>query len=112
MPLAAAVIIHLSDTGAVPAVIGNESGCPESIRDMSGSGPLAPIFKGVWQSLQPPTVTRYLPRSTRAWVAAADAPPVHAAVPRVATNAPAATLPQTMFLVMMVLRQPSRDGSK
>ena len=30
---------------------------------MSGSGPAAPIFHGVWQSLQPATVTRYLPRA-------------------------------------------------
>ena len=30
---------------------------------MSGSGPLAPIFQGVWQSLQPMVVTRYFPRS-------------------------------------------------
>src|SRR5688572_25482684 len=43
------------------------SGCPESIRDMSGSGtPLAPIFHGVWQSLQPPMVTRYWPRAMSA----------------------------------------------
>ena len=26
---------------------------------MSGSGPFGPIFSGVWQSLQPPMVTRY-----------------------------------------------------
>src|SRR6478672_5465977 len=45
------------------------SGWPESMRLMSGSGPLGPIFNGVWQSLQTITVTRYLPRST--WVAAA-----------------------------------------
>ena len=31
---------------------------------MSGSGPLSPIFHGVWQSLQPAIVTRYLPRAT------------------------------------------------
>ena len=34
------------------------------MRVMSGSGPFGPIFNGVWQSLQPPAVTRYLPRST------------------------------------------------
>src|SRR5262245_21226015 len=39
------------------------SGCPDSMRDMSGSGPLGPIFNGVWQSLHPPTVTRYAPRA-------------------------------------------------
>src|SRR5262245_58953987 len=39
---------------------------------MSGSGPLGPSFLGVWQSLQPSVVTRYLPRSSgaRAVVAA------------------------------------------
>src|SRR5688572_30635930 len=31
---------------------------------MSGSGPVGPIFHGVWQSLHPATVTRYLPRAT------------------------------------------------
>src|SRR5512146_751684 len=39
------------------------AGCPESIRVMSGAGPLAPIVHGVWQSLQPMAVTRYLPRA-------------------------------------------------
>src|SRR5262245_9142485 len=28
-------------------------GCPESMRDVSGSGPFGPILNGVWQSLQP-----------------------------------------------------------
>src|SRR5262249_33954223 len=41
------------------------SGCPERNRDMSGSGPLGPILSGVWQSLHPIIVIRYLPRSTR-----------------------------------------------
>ena len=31
---------------------------------MSGPGPFGPIFSGVWQSLQPPMVTRYFPRAT------------------------------------------------
>ena len=31
------------------------AGCPESMRVMSGSGPFAPTFHGVWQSLQPPS---------------------------------------------------------
>jgi hypothetical protein len=31
---------------------------------MSGSGPFGPSFHGVWQSLHPMIVTRYLPRST------------------------------------------------
>src|SRR5205823_5471074 len=39
------------------------SGCPLSIRDVSGSGPFGPIFNGVWQSLQLPIVTRYSPRA-------------------------------------------------
>src|SRR4030095_15798869 len=38
-------------------------GCPDSMRVISGSGPFGPPLKGVWQSLQPPIVTRYLPRS-------------------------------------------------
>src|SRR5512140_2958584 len=41
------------------------SGCPESMRVISGSGPFGPIFRGVWQSLQPTIVTRYFPRSAR-----------------------------------------------
>jgi hypothetical protein len=41
------------------------SGCPESIRDISGTGPLSVILSGVWQSLQPPKVTRYFPRAIR-----------------------------------------------
>ena len=40
------------------------SGCPDSIRVISGSGPFSPIFQGVWQSLQPEVVTRYLPRAS------------------------------------------------
>ena len=34
------------------------SGCPDSMRDMSGSGPCSPILNGVWQSLQPAVETR------------------------------------------------------
>src|SRR5215470_19589376 len=41
------------------------SGWPESIFDMSGSGPFGPILNGVWQSLHTMTVTRYFPRSMR-----------------------------------------------
>ena len=41
-------------------------GCPVSARDMSCSGPLGPIFHGVWQSWQPMVRTRYAPRSMRA----------------------------------------------
>src|SRR5688572_13593077 len=40
------------------------SGWPDSMRLMSGSGPAAPIFHGVWQSLQTEVITRYLPRAT------------------------------------------------
>ena len=40
------------------------SGWPDSMRLMSGSGPFGPISHGVWQSLQPATVTRYLPRAS------------------------------------------------
>src|SRR3954454_19466767 len=38
--------------------IANCSGWPLRSRVRSGSGPFGPIFNGVWQSLQPPTVTR------------------------------------------------------
>src|SRR5262245_8259459 len=37
-------------------------GCPLSMRLVSGSGPLAPIFIGVWQSLHPMILERYRPR--------------------------------------------------
>ncbi len=40
------------------------AGWPESMSDISGSGPCGPIFHGVWQSLQPMAVTRYLPCAT------------------------------------------------
>src|SRR4029450_7667490 len=39
------------------------SGCPESMRLMSGSGPAGPTCHGVWQSLQALVVTKYLPRA-------------------------------------------------
>src|SRR5688572_10865136 len=39
---------------------------------MSGSGPFGPIVNGVWQSLHPMTVTRYLPRATEAADACGD----------------------------------------
>src|SRR4030095_122233 len=84
VPLAAIVISHAADGAAVPPVIGNDSGCPDSIRAMSGSGPFGPILSGVWQSLQPPIVTRYLPRSTWARAALASLSPagfMHATAP-------------------------------
>src|SRR5690242_13090920 len=59
------------------------SGWPDSIRVMSFSGPFGPIFHGVWQSLQPRMVTRYLPRSTGEFAAGA----LGSADPRTATNA-------------------------
>ena len=34
------------------------------MRLISGSGPAGPSFHGVWQSLHPATVTRYLPRAS------------------------------------------------
>jgi hypothetical protein len=40
------------------------SGWPETMRLMLGLGPPGPIFKGVWQSLQPAIATSYLPRAT------------------------------------------------
>src|SRR6476661_2289417 len=46
-------------------------GCPESMSDMSGSGPSGPILWGVWQSWQPLMSTRYLPRATMAALAPA-----------------------------------------
>src|SRR5215467_10717953 len=72
VPLAAIVISHAADGAAAPPAIGNDSGWPDSIRPMSGAGPFGPIFNGVWQSLQPPMVTRYPPRATRAPVAPAS----------------------------------------
>src|SRR5512145_2247562 len=51
--------------GAGGVGITRSAGCPLSIRVMSGSGPFGPSLIGVWQSLQRPNVTRYLPRATR-----------------------------------------------
>ena len=39
------------------------SGWPDSIRDMSASGPFGVMVFGVWQSWQPPPMTSILPRS-------------------------------------------------
>src|SRR5262249_2124187 len=55
------------------------AGWPERKRVMSGSGPFSPIFQGVWQSLQPPPVTRYFPRGTGGFAAFAAGFPVAAA---------------------------------
>src|SRR5689334_11900934 len=64
-----ATMFHGALTGG-GAGICSVSGWPESIRDMSGSGPFGPIFQGVWQSLHPPIVTRYWPRAIVAAFAA------------------------------------------
>src|SRR5262245_44178207 len=41
------------------------------MRVMSGSGsPFAPIFHGVWQSLQPDVLTMYSPRCAGVWTGA------------------------------------------
>src|SRR5215813_13591037 len=54
---------------------GAVSGWPESKRFASGSGtPPGPAIFGVWQSLHPPRVTKYLPRSTEAWFSGAFRP--------------------------------------
>src|SRR6185503_20656366 len=53
---------HLSDSIRAGLSMGNCCGWPERERLMSGSGPFGPIIQGVWQSLQPPIVTRYSPR--------------------------------------------------
>src|SRR5690349_9759655 len=66
---AKAVLVAAVDTIHGPAGFGgggnwSAAGWPESMRVMSGSGPLGPITHGVWQSLQPEVVTMYLPRAT------------------------------------------------
>src|SRR5215471_15881099 len=70
-----AIVPHLSGPITPFGTGGSLSidGLPESSLDMSGSGPFGPNFFGVWQSLQPPTVVRYLPRSTGDWAGAAAA---------------------------------------
>ena len=50
--------------------ISRPSGCPDSRRSTSGSGPCGPGFGGVWQSWQPPIRARYAPRSIMASTAA------------------------------------------
>jgi hypothetical protein len=50
-----------------------DAGCPESMRVMSGFGPSEVMMRGVWQSLQPVVVTKYLPRSTMFAAVAAGA---------------------------------------
>src|ERR1051325_3755721 len=48
-----------------------DSGWPDRNRAISGSGPFAPIFIGVWQSLHAMMCTRDLPRA--AWASPARA---------------------------------------
>jgi hypothetical protein len=56
------------------------SGCPDNMRSMSRTGPVAVILKGVWQSWQPPKFTRYLPRSIFAAALVSFPPPFGPAV--------------------------------
>src|SRR5262245_56351225 len=42
-------------------------GWPDRARDMSGSGPLGPIFIGVWHAWQSWLSTSRLPRATGSW---------------------------------------------
>src|SRR4051812_30704164 len=57
--------IHGPAPNVAGVATGMVSGCPDNLRDMSGSGPFAPIFSGVWQSWHPAALTRYSPRLTR-----------------------------------------------
>src|SRR5688572_7979056 len=76
--VAAAATIH-GPAGCGGAGNSIFSGWPESMRLMSGSGPLGPTFHGVWQSLHPEVVTRYLPRAALSAGATVLAPPPSAA---------------------------------
>ena len=55
--------IHGPAASAGGGGITTSCGWPVRARVMSISGPLGPIFHGVWQSLQPIVFTRYAPRS-------------------------------------------------
>src|SRR5438105_2059333 len=70
-----ATVPHLSGPMTPFGTVGSLSldGLPDSSLVISGSGPFGPNFFGVWQSLQPPTVVKYLPRSTGDWAGAAAA---------------------------------------
>src|SRR5215467_3910515 len=56
----------MSCAPTVPLGSGAPSGCPESMRDISGTGMFSSLLKvhGVWQSLQPPILVKYSPRFT------------------------------------------------
>src|SRR5262245_63499783 len=72
------------------------SGWPDSMRDMSGSGPPGPIFHGVWQSWQPDVFTRYSPRFTRS--TAGEAAWAHAMAPARINTGP---VPQTILVIVL-----------
>src|SRR5689334_2323180 len=69
------------------------------MRVISGSGPLGPSLKGVWQSLQPPIVTRYLPRATLSGFRARPS-----AAPRVVHDAAARPRTATITIVFTLFR--------
>src|SRR6478672_2351546 len=95
--VAAVAITHPSGSSAGGGTL-KFSGWPESIRDMSGSGPCGPIFHGVWQSLQPMILTRYAPRVTRS----ADEVLVDDALNAAAARAARTSTPnQTRFIFFM-----------
>jgi hypothetical protein len=63
-----AVFVRVPDHAQGPEGGGGGGSCmpegwPEKSRATSGSGPFAPIFIGVWQSLHDMIATRYLPRA-------------------------------------------------
>src|SRR4051812_44071675 len=90
---------HVPDNagGGVSVIV---SGWPESIRDMSGSGPLTPIFSGVWQSWQPVVLTMYSPRMRRVVSAVALRCPTNT---EAAISAIVGMVPQMMFRRVVLL---------
>src|ERR1051326_7971672 len=75
----------------------SDSGCPDSRRETSGSGPFGPIFFGVWQSPQPMLWTRYRPRSTAVVVRSLAFVCAHPEAPNdVSAIAPAMMIPLCM----------------
>src|SRR6185295_19858769 len=59
-------IAHFPGATSALSIGGNgaPAGCPDKRRVVSSTGPMAVKILGEWQSLQPPIVTRYLPRTT------------------------------------------------
>src|SRR5215217_9375074 len=101
-----AVVVAIPDTTQGP--LGGGGGgrvmlawWPDRRSDMSGSGPLAPIFVGVWQSSQPMAFTRYLPRATEPPAGAAD-PVAFAAGGAAAWPPPAAWPPAAPWAAIRV----------